>query len=151
MEHLRYSAHRHTGFIALCRAEVHWMDCTVDSPCDMLLCSASNLTAPGHTRQLGWHILKCTRDLTTQQRMPRKCILFSFLCRKLTAKRAANSISAPLIIWYTEAVTERSPMFINTVAMRSKNVGMASMKISFALLPLTTAVSLVSSVCTDTA
>ena len=60
----------------------------------------------------------------------------------MTAKRAANSISAPRIIWYTEAVTDSSPMFIRIVAIRSKNVGIASMKISLVLLPRTTGGSL---------
>lgn len=48
------------------------------------------------------------------------------LFRKMTAKIAAKSISAPRIIWYTLAVTLSRPMFISTVAMRSKTVGMAS-------------------------
>lgn len=85
--------------------------------------------------------------LTTQQRMPIMWNLFRLLCRKETAKRAANSISAPLIIWYTEAVTDSSPMFISTVAMRSKKVGIASMKMSLVLFPRITAVSFVSLSC----
>ena len=87
--------------------------------------------------------------LTTQQRMPIMWNLFRLLCRKVTAKRAANNISAPLIIWYTEAVTESSPMFISTVAMRSNKVGMASMKMSLVLFPRITAVSFVSLSCTQ--
>ena len=46
--------------------------------------------------------------------------------RKVNAKTAANSISAPLIIWYTLAVTLRRPIFISIVAIRSKTVGMAN-------------------------
>lgn len=87
------------------------------------------------------------KQLTTQQRMPRKCIRLRFLCRKATANTAANSISAPLIIWYTEAVTDSRPMFMSTVAIRSKTVGMANMKMSLVLLPLMTAVSFVLSSC----
>lgn len=91
---------------------------------------------------------QCDRkQLTTQHRMPRKCIRLRFLCRKATANTAAKSISAPLIIWYTEAVTDSRPMFMSTVAMRSKTVGMASMKMSLVLLPLVTAVSFVLSSC----
>ena len=87
--------------------------------------------------------------LTTQQRMPKRWYLFRLLCRKPTANSAAKSISAPLIIWYTDAVTDRRPMFMSTVATRSKKVGMASMKISFVLLPLMIAVSFVPLSCNN--
>lgn len=48
----------------------------------------------------------------------------------MTANRAANSISAPRIIWYTLAVTDSSPMFMRMVATRSKKEGMASSSVS---------------------
>ena len=63
---------------------------------------------------------------TTQQRMPPRCLRLRVRCRNRTEKAAANSISAPRIIWYTLAVTLSSPMFISTVAIRSNTVGMAS-------------------------
>lgn len=53
--------------------------------------------------------------------------------RNMTAKSAANSISAPLIIWYTLAVTLSRPMFIRTVAIRSKKEGIASSRVSLRL------------------
>ena len=40
-------------------------------------------------------------QLTTQHKMPRRWRRFRVRCRKATAKMAANSISAPRIIWYT--------------------------------------------------
>lgn len=51
---------------------------------------------------------------TTQQAMPPKWYLLSVRCRNTTEKSAANSISAPRIIWYTDAVTDSRPMFMST-------------------------------------
>mmetsp|Transcript_4359 Transcript_4359/g.12572 ORF Transcript_4359/g.12572 Transcript_4359/m.12572 type:complete len:232 (+) Transcript_4359:902-1597(+) len=67
---------------------------------------------------------------TTQQRIPPTCLRLSTRCRKMTENAAANSISAPRIIWYTLAVTLSRPMFMSTVAMRSNTVGMASRQTS---------------------
>lgn len=49
------------------------------------------------------------------------------------ANSAANSISAPLIIWYTLAVTDSRPTFMRTVATRSKKEGRDSSSVSFKL------------------
>jgi hypothetical protein len=73
---------------------------------------------------------------TTQQQSPIRWCLLSERLRNVTAKNAAKSISAPRIIWYTDAVTHSSPTFMSTVASRSKNVGMPSMSTSLSSLRL---------------
>ena len=73
-----------------------------------------------------WTVKPMAAVRTTQQRMPNRCMTFSRRPRKIKAKTAAKSISAPRIIWYTLAVTLSKPTFIRTVAMRSKTVGIAS-------------------------
>mmetsp|Transcript_4407 Transcript_4407/g.12705 ORF Transcript_4407/g.12705 Transcript_4407/m.12705 type:complete len:219 (-) Transcript_4407:115-771(-) len=60
---------------------------------------------------------------TTQQLRPIKWYLLRERLRKVMAKKAANSISAPRIIWYTEAVTHNRPMFMRMVAIKSKIAG----------------------------
>ena len=64
--------------------------------------------------------------LTMQQPMPMRWNLLSLRRRKTAAKSAANSISAPRIIWYTLAVTYSRPTFMRMVATRSNAVGMDS-------------------------
>ena len=67
--------------------------------------------------------------------MAEKWYRFSRLPRNMMLNTAANRSSEPRIIWYTLTVVHTRPVFMRTVATRSKKLGNARASSCFPVTP----------------
>ena len=75
------------------------------------------------------------RRLPPRPRMVKRMYRFSRLPRNMMLNRAAKRSSEPRIIWYTLTVVHTRPVFMRTVATRSKKLGNARASSCFPVTP----------------